>query len=130
METEIYLGHHCSIELERSTICGFIYHIVTYGTHPCCYIEIPEGHRYFGVSYDDINDIECHGGLTYSDSNNWFETKHGWTIGWDYAHANDWYGVKLSNGKINRHPYDKAWTIDELREEVRAVIEQLKADIS
>lgn len=125
MESKIYLGHQCRIELERAAICGFIYHIVTYGTHPCCYIEIPEGHRYFRVDYDNIDDIDCHGGLTYSGGDNWFETKHDWTIGWDYAHCGDLYYLKLIDGGECRFMSDKAWTIEELREEVKEVIKQL-----
>ncbi|EFE86020.1 hypothetical protein [Fusobacterium periodonticum] len=32
----------------------------------CGYVEVPKNHIYFEQHYDDINDIECHGGLTYS----------------------------------------------------------------
>ena len=32
----------------------------------CGYVEVPKNHIYFEQHYDDINDIDCHGGLTYS----------------------------------------------------------------
>lgn len=35
----------------------------------CGYVEVPKNHIYFGQHYadiNDINDIGCHGGLTYS----------------------------------------------------------------
>ena len=32
----------------------------------CGYVEIKREHIYFEQHYDDINDIDCHGGSTYS----------------------------------------------------------------
>nr|DAS60525.1 MAG TPA: hypothetical protein [Caudoviricetes sp.] len=32
----------------------------------CGYVEVKKDHIYFEQHYDNINDIECHGGLTYS----------------------------------------------------------------
>lgn len=49
------------------------------------YVFIPKGHRYFGKDYDDLRDIECHGGLTYSKTQEDF-TK----IGFDCAHYTDY----------------------------------------
>lgn len=31
----------------------------------CGYVEVKENHPYFNKDYDDLQDIECHGGLTY-----------------------------------------------------------------
>lgn len=65
------------------------------------YVCVPEGHRCFGLSYDEIHekfDISAHGGLTFSDSSKgleWPEIPEGewWIIGFDTAH----YGDSLSN---------------------------------
>lgn len=43
---------------------NFNWWIISYGTHPCCYIEIPECHKFFGRHYDEIS-LEVHGGLTF-----------------------------------------------------------------
>ncbi len=58
--------------------------------HWCAYIIIPEGHRFHGQNYEDI-DIDCHGGLTYEGTLDQYESKLNgqWAIGWDYAHAMD-----------------------------------------
>ena len=89
--------------LHKDELNGFEYFIVSFGTHPCCYIKIPEEHELFGLSYDDIYesgyDVPCHGGLTYSEDHLLKEEK-GWYIGWDYAHLGDYspmmepYGTK------------------------------------
>jgi len=31
----------------------------------CGYVEVPKNHIYFEQYYDDISDIDCHGGLTF-----------------------------------------------------------------
>lgn len=51
--------------LDEGVINNFHYCIVSHGTHPCAYIELPETHEYYGLDYDAIN-IVCHGGLTYA----------------------------------------------------------------
>lgn len=91
--------------LHKDELNGFEYFIVSFGTHPCCYIKIPEKHELFGLSYDDVYesgyDVPCHGGLTYSDDH-LLEEEKGWYIGWDYAHLGDYspmlepYGTKYS----------------------------------
>jgi hypothetical protein len=54
-----------------------------FGGHPggCGYVFLPEGHSYFGKSYDDLGFLNCHGGLTfaaYSDAE--------YKIGFDMRH--------------------------------------------
>lgn len=60
----------------------------------CGYVVLPKGHKYHGKDYYDI-DIECHGGLTYSDE---FEQEgvdfKGYAIGFDMNHAMDSGGSK------------------------------------
>ena len=48
--------------LDEGIYKSFHYVIVSYGTHPCAYIEIPKDN----VSDEDkLIDIDCHGGITY-----------------------------------------------------------------
>ena len=38
--------------------------------HLCGYVGVPEGHRWYGLGYDDIHriepELEVHGGLTFA----------------------------------------------------------------
>ena len=109
--------------LDKGIYKGYHYAIVSFGSHPCAYIELPKGHKYYGKDYDDIP-IDCHGGLTYSSegllpSSNDYH-RDGYWIGWDYAHLGDYYG--WSNAFINT---GKRWTTEEILQEVKEVIEQL-----
>lgn len=101
---------------------GYHYVILSLGTHPCGYVEIPKSHPYFGKDYDECYAIDCHGGLTYSSSYlRMGEGKQldGWFIGWDYGHWGDYYGSAdfMNSGH--------KWTTEEIRQECFNVIEQL-----
>ncbi|MFW6173501.1 MAG: hypothetical protein ACOC5T_07145 [Elusimicrobiota bacterium] len=98
------------------------------------YVRILDNHPYnkkvdkkekvFGeevsTGYDDIP-IDCHGGLTFSvritKRNKYPQgfTEGAW-IGWDYAHSGD--KTKYFEGK--------EWTAEEVEEECKNVINQLK----
>ena len=112
------------VVLEQGNYKGYDYYIITLGTHPCCYVVLPKEHEYYKESCFDIP-IECHYGLTYSESNLMDRLEEGkyWVIGWDYAHFGDYlsYYIALLDGDENGHK----WTLDELRQEVYLVIEQL-----
>lgn len=93
------------------------YYIISYGTHPCCYLGIPENHHLYAVNYEYIN-FNCHGGLTYSGflshSNPNVDTPY-WYIGWDYAHCLD---------KIGLCPSGEKWTTNKLINEIRGTIDE------
>ena len=113
--------------LDKGTYNGFKYVIVSYGTHPCCYIFIPKGHRLYGKSYEDI-DVTCHGGLTFSQDDLCFNPlpNDEWVIGWDYAHYDDYMGYyDMEIMKKYDHSNNKKWTTKELLEDVKKVIGQL-----
>lgn len=126
--------------LEDEAYGGWHYRIVRIrGDHPCCYIEIPEGHLWYNQPYQRLEwdwtwdeegkDIErpplggktinVHGGITYSDNMN---AKGEWWIGWDYAHAGDYCHHMRS---YSHSTDDHVWTMDELRKEVYDAIDQL-----
>lgn len=120
MKNEVYSANPNSQVLEHGKCHGFNYYIVSYSSHPCCYVEIPKDHMFFGVHYDVINEFSnvcCHGGLTYSEDS-LFNLKDSWFIGWDYAHLDDFYmrDYTLFGEDCGYH-----YSLDELRDEVRNV---------
>lgn len=91
-----YKGYQC--EIKRIEMFGYL----------CGYVHIPLSHPVYGKKYHDI-DIECHGGLTYSNID--YQTKD-MVIGFDCAHYMDivpyyydhhnslvWIGAKYRNMK-------------------------------
>ena len=103
--------------LDNGIYNGYQYWIVSYGSHPCAYIDVSNT-SLAGEFYDDI-DIDCHGGLTYSENQLATVDKKGWFIGWDYAHLGDYY--RTSYNSVN----GKQWTTGEIVEECINVIEQI-----
>lgn len=67
--------------IEEGNSNGFQYAIVCGPFCYCAYVAVSEGHRYFGVPYDNIP-IECNGGLTFSCN---YEDLY--VLGWDYGHS-------------------------------------------
>lgn len=92
------------------------YYILNLGTHPTAYVEIPEGHKLYGKDYFDIENIDVHGGLTYSRKQLMCIESKNWFIGWDYAHWDD-YMTGLNEGK--------KWTTEEIIEDCKSVINQI-----
>lgn len=105
---DIYKEHH--------------FYIISYGTHPCCYVEIPSKSKIFKEDYWDLESIDVHGGLTYSskDLHIGINTilNNSWFIGWDYAHLDDYIGFLDSIG-------GKKWTTNEMIEECKNIINQI-----
>lgn len=102
--------------------------ILNLGTHPCAYVVLPEGHEFYGESYDNIP-IDCHYGITYSEDclnvygiHECFKQQNVWIIGWDYAHSGDYYAGLYNLGSSI---HDKKWSTEEIFEEVKDVIDQL-----
>lgn len=51
--------------LDEGIYKGFHYAIVSYGTNPCAYVEIPGGHKLYDVrNKNELDNIDCHGGIT------------------------------------------------------------------
>ncbi|MDE5558429.1 MAG: hypothetical protein K2J32_12230 [Ruminococcus sp.] len=85
MKEMVYMNKPIAEILDSGVHDGYEYAIVSRGLPPCAYVKLPEGHKYYGLKYDDIP-VECHGGLTYSKSYvNGLFTDGGWWIGWDYC---------------------------------------------
>ena len=113
--------------LDEGNYKKYHYAIVSMGSHPCAYVELPKSNQYYGKDYDFIP-IECHGGLTYSAygllPTQHPEYKNGYWIGWDYAHCED-YTFFFTCSDYTYDSAGRIWTTEEILTEVKQVIDQL-----
>lgn len=111
----------------------------------CGYVGVPPGHPLHGIGYNDERTwpLECHGGLTFSDSCQHTPDNHGiyhipgdnepddvWWFGFDCAHAGDLIPSmpvyfealhkKASRGDVYR-------TLDYVKNQCRSLARQLSA---
>ena len=125
MKEMVYSNKRKVTVLDNNVYNGYHYVILSLGSHPCAYVEIPEGSSLYKKDEFDIDNIECHGGLTYGRDYLHLENDEiceGWFIGWDYAHFGDALG-----GYIYNNCGEKCWTMGEIFEELKKVIEQIIA---
>ena len=117
------------IEILDEGYLGYLHYcIVSLGTHPCAYIELPKEHKYYGKDYEDI-EISCHGGLTYRSDQGIIpkdseDHRDGFWIGWDYGHCYDYAGYEVMF-PIDLQSGGKRWTTEEILVEVKDVAWQL-----
>jgi hypothetical protein len=97
---------------------GYDYMIISYGTHPCAYVAIPENHPLYEQALDDIPDFGAHCGLSFCDHFHRFGNR--FCIGWDYAHFGDYNGY--SEAQFTR---ERKWTTVAILAEVKSVIDQM-----
>lgn len=84
------------------------------------YVQIPQGHPWFGLDYDDI-DVEVHGGLTYGKVD-----AAGHWIGFDTLHCGDiWPG---NPGYQPRAPFDINWTPAMVAAETKSLAKKVAAE--
>ena len=86
----------------------------------CCYVGVPLAHPLAGHSYDDLS-IECHGGLTYSNSGGDRWPEGFWWYGWDYAHAGDRCVYAYREPLLSRFPLradEKEWTVEDVKKDI------------
>ena len=99
------------------------YWIISYGTHPCSYLDVTN------VSKEKLETLCVHGDITYDKDhlvNVWDEAFDGFKsnvrhfIGWDYCHLGDYEEFSyIFNEKSHK------WTTEELYREVIDAIDQL-----
>lgn len=114
--------------------------------HLCGYVKVPADHPCHGKAseYDEpINQISCHGGITYAKSNyNDYpvpETdKGGYWIGFDCAHYGDGRDPETVrkyltevDGRVREKTVEllsrgRVWTVDEVTAECESIATQLK----
>lgn len=117
-----------TVILDRGMYSGYRYVIVSYGSHPCAYVEIPKRHPYYKLGYhgEVENTIDVHGGITFDGSLHFKkmpEAAKRYYIGWDYAHCGDY--TYYENVKSVFVEDSKKWTVKMIQEDVKNVIEQL-----
>jgi hypothetical protein len=64
------------------------------------YIEIPEFHPWYEAEYDNLTEIEVHGGITFSD---YISGSNMWAIGFDTNHFGDAPGPNAQYQNIAFH---------------------------
>lgn len=124
-----------NIELLYNNIYkGYHYYILSLGTHPTAYVELPKKHKFYNKSYwkiEEESNILVHGGLTYSDNGlqigNNTTLENSWFIGWDYAHCVDYYCFPDDFYNDKDH---KKWTTEEIKKDCENVIDQLEKEDS
>lgn len=116
----VYKMAHTSEILAHDTYKGYEFAIISLGTHPCAYVGIPEGHRFYRKEYDHrmFDAIPAHWGLTYSQMGAAGLMRDKWVIGWDYSHCVDYAAIPFWGE-------GKRWTTEEILEEVKAVIDEI-----
>lgn len=102
---------------------GRHYYILWCETHPTAYVEF----RYeFSGGSDEYYNTPCHDGITYCDLAHWNKDDQREYIGWSYGNCCDYksYFVEYPKLMHNEIKYKK-WTIEEIFEEVKKVIDYL-----
>lgn len=80
---------------------------------PCGYVGLPRDHPDFEKHYDDIYDIEVHGGLTFA---GYWEEFHDslWYVGFDAGHYMDMdYDAALGYTSMGRSNKSMEYVIEE-----------------
>ena len=96
--------------IESGEMDGRKWFIVSYGSHPCAYVESDAPEKV-------LDEISVHGSIMFvGKAFPEFETE-GRFIGWDYNHCED-YNAEFQHG-------GKQWTVDEIMDDVKSVIAQL-----
>lgn len=106
-------GYHL---IDEGIYKGIRYYIISYGMHPCAYIE----NIWKFKDYDDsrLDNICVHGGFTFLGRR---EFTH--CLGWDYGHYGDYYEDPF--GKPSCADILRRWTYEDILEEIKDVINQM-----
>jgi hypothetical protein len=124
VNTVVY-GKHDFPVLATGTVNGRFFAIASVrGTHPCCYVEQKSG--------EDLSGLDVHGGITFNDDGSengkglpFDETnasKGTSFVGWDYAHAGDFFWMPF--GALSQD--DRKYTIGELIVDCVKAIESIE----
>ena len=113
--------------LHEGEYMGYEFVIISYGHHPCAYVGVPKGSKFFkkwwGRNCMSNIDGKTHGGLTYSRMGVNGRMMKKWVLGWDYAHAGDFSGSLARFAKYGIE--GRKWSTEEIYEHVKAVIEEI-----
>ena len=109
----------------EGTLDGYKYFIKTNGMWPVAYVKTTKKQL---LKYHDYAKTVAHGGFTFSGEFPSGEPEGYW-LGWDYAHVGD-YVPLFPSCEAMRTLYGEPhkWTIDEIMEDVKRVVELLKGE--
>jgi hypothetical protein len=131
MKEMIYKSNRVSpIVLDCGEYIGYSWCVVSYGTHPCSYIGLPED----SVMNEELSDsVNCHGGVTYFEKDFPVSSKEidslknrCGVLGYDYAHSCDYMGYFADEPFLGDSFHGTIkYTTEELVKEVKEVIEDI-----
>ena len=99
---------------------GFHFYVLTMGSHPCAYVDVRDTEFI-------VDEINCHGGITYGDDILATVPEKSYFIGWDYAHYNDFLAFNDRLAKEYGEPYRAhKYTLTEIVKECANVIDQIR----
>ena len=134
MKKMVYEGKSKIEILEQGTLNGIEFAIISYGTHPCAYVKIPEGHKFASISGLDYMaiDLDVHGGVTFareisSTSRLGTFLSEGYWLGWDYNHCDDYSGTDLLFD-FKLQVGGKKWTTEEIYEDVVKAVNKINEE--
>lgn len=118
------------ILLDNGIYKNFEYYIVNRGgEYPLAYIKVPDDLKISCEDYFEIDLDSPHEDLTFGCENDippMLEEIDGVTkgnyLGWDYAHCDDWLGYYNPDSFMP----GKKWTTEEILEQVKNTIEEMK----
>ena len=102
---------------------GYLFAVLSYGTHPCAYVAISGGQPYYDVEFYENVRLPMHGGCTFAGwgLGKFFDSSYK-VLGWDYGHFGDFVGYYPAESSLF---IGKRWTTKEMVEDCKNVIEQL-----
>lgn len=135
-----YETRHEAIILCEKNFGDFGIVVVSYGSHPCAYIRVPdelikkietrEGCKSSEDGFYDYVDAYPHGGFTYFGTGSFSdEIIKGNYLGWDYAHAGDYTYTDIPEMGLFFNNYgEKKWTTKEIYDEALEVLSELRTN--
>lgn len=90
----------------KSTYKGYPYVVLFMpGAYRCGYAGVPYSHKLAKKSIDDLDYLNCHGGVTYTESHLYnCNDENTWWIGFDCAHCFDGYDVDAAKQYFGDDP--------------------------
>ena len=113
--------------LYQGTYRDYQFYIVSLVTHPTAYVRV-------NLTKNQAEKIDVHGGITFQNQLcelSWWDSNDTdcEAIGWDYAHAGDYYGGDKAFECLFKSR-GKKWTTKEILKDVYSVIDQIIDHIS
>lgn len=109
--------------------------------HRCGYVGIPEGHLLYEKTEEELPNLNCHGGITFTGYEKIGFSSDDWLIGFDCAHypidaidltaIGRYYGdralddIKCSPSMFDYKTKGHVWTAEEVEDECKSIIDQI-----